>query len=109
MSGGRGKTLASPILGILASILCWQWLLPGFQIVGILVAIVGLVLAVSAINSAKAADEKAPEMAVIGLVFSLIGLVMGVILLFACGVPVMQMSAQLGEMMDGLSSLSGLF
>ncbi len=96
MSAGKGKAVASLVLGIIACIFCWIWGV--FQIIGVVAGIVALVLAVSAMNTAKAEGTKASGMAVAGLVLGLIGLVLGLILFFACGLPVMQAACALGNL-----------
>ena len=107
MSAGKGKAVASLVLGIIACIFCWIWGV--FQIIGVVAGIVALVLAVSAMNTAKAEGTKASGMAVAGLVLGLIGLVLGLILFFACGLPVLQTCSMYGSALNAISDMATLY
>lgn len=80
---GKGKSIAGLVLGIVG-IVCG--LLSGwFSIIGLPVAIVGLVLSIQGGKAAKAETGKAGGIATAGLVLGIIAVVFTGIAFFTCG------------------------
>lgn len=79
---GKGKAITSMVLGIIAVVLCWFGYV---AILSLVLAIVGLVLAISAKKDMKASGNfSARGMATAGLVLSIISLVLSAIVFLAC-------------------------
>ena len=80
MNNGKGLSIAGLVLGIVACVLAWFYMI---NIVALVCAIVGLVCAVKGKNAAKAAG--APTgLGTAGLVLSIIGLVLAGIGFLSC-------------------------
>ena len=77
-NNGKGKAIASLVLGIIAVVFAWF----GYgAIVSIVLGIVGIILGIQA---KKSMPEGQTGMATAGLVLSIIGLVLSVIMFVAC-------------------------
>lgn len=79
---GKGKAVASLVLGIISAVFCWFGY---FAIVSIILAIVGIVLSVGAKKAMQAAgDMQSSGMATAGLVLSIVSLSLSSIVFIAC-------------------------
>jgi hypothetical protein len=65
-SGGKGKSIAGMVLGILSVLTCW------LPYVGLILGIIGLILSALGLK-----NEDARGMAIAGLVTSIIGIILG--------------------------------
>lgn len=79
---GKGKAVASLVLGIISVVFFWAGY---FAILTAILAIIGLVMAVSAQKDMQRSGRySAKGMAIAGLVLSIIGLVLSVISIVSC-------------------------
>lgn len=81
-NNGKGMSIAALVLGIVAVILAWFYMV---NIVAIILGVVGIVLAIMGSKKAKAAGEPT-GMATAGLVLSIIGTALSVIGFLSCTV-----------------------
>lgn len=73
-NSGSGKAVASMVLGILSIVLCYV------PVLGLVLALIGLPLAISAMRANPAGSPGATRgIAIAGLVTSIIGLVIGIL------------------------------
>lgn len=79
-NNGKGLSIAGLVLGIIATVLAWFYLI---NIAGVVCGIIGIVLAVKGKKAAAEADE-ATGIGTAGLVLSIIGLVLSIIGFFSC-------------------------
>ena len=100
-NNGKGLSIAGLVLGIVAVFLSFFYMV---NILGLILAIVGLVCAVKGSKAAKAAGEPT-GMATAGLVLSIIGLVFAGIGVLACTVCVSCAACAFGNSVDELNEL----
>lgn len=104
--GKKGFAIAAMVLGIISCVFAWFGLASG--IVSLVLAIVGLILAIMARKSYAELGQK-NGMATAGLVLSIIGIVLSVIGIIACGVCVCVANQTAAAIQNGdYSSLEGL-
>lgn len=88
---GRGKAVASLVLGIISVVFFWAGY---FSVITAILAIIGLVLAVSGKKDMQASGNYSSRgMATAGLVLSIIGLVLSAISIVSCVICVSTLSS----------------
>lgn len=101
-NNSKGLSIAGLVLGIVAIFLSFFYMV---NILGLILAIVGLVCAVKGSKAAKAAGEPT-GLATAGLVLSIIGLVFAGIGVLTCTVCVACTACALGNSVEGLEELA---